>query len=388
MPMLRFRRPRVAMPVAPPSMSRSARLPVLLLLLAFVALGASACGASNSSSSGGDATALLKDTFGASHPIRSGRIDANLDVNLKGFAQLADPLSLHLTGPFQSNGGKSLPDFSLQLDLQSGSRPISLGAVFAQGGAYLSIEGQSFNLGSDLYTTFKQSYEKAKAQSGSSAGVSSLAALGISPLRWLKDPKKQGGEDIAGTQTEHLSADVDVPHLLDDVSTLLSKAKNVTSAGGSATGTQVPTQLTADQRDAISRSIKSAKFDLWTGQKDHTLRKVALDVQIAVPEDLQARAGGLKTGHVTFQLTLAQLNQAQKVVKPADARPLSDLRSSLQDLGLLGGSASSTTPSTTATTPSTTTPAPSAGPQADYAQCIADAGEDLAKVQGCAKLLK
>ncbi|MDX6731828.1 MAG: hypothetical protein QOC54_1776 [Baekduia sp.] len=371
-------------------MSRSARLPVLLLLLALVALGASACGSGGSSSRGGDATALLKDTFGADHPIRSGRIDANLDVDLKGFAQLADPLSLHLTGPFQSNGGKNLPDFALQLDLQSGSRPISLGAVFAQGGAFLSIEGQSFDLGSDLYSTFKQSYEKAKAQTGSSAGVSSLAALSISPLRWLKDPKKQGGEDIAGTQTEHLSADVDVPHLLDDVSTLLSKAKNVTSAGGSATGTQVPTQLTADQRDAISRSITSAKFDLWTGQKDHTLRKVALDVQIAVPEDLQARAGGLKTGHVTFQLTLAQLNQAQKVAKPADAKPLSELRSALQDLGLLGASsgASSTTPGTTATTPSTATPAPAAGPQADYAQCIADAGEDLAKVQGCAKLLK
>ena len=362
------------------------------MLLALVALGASACGSGDRSGSGGEATTLLKDTFGADHPIRSGRIDANLDVDLKGFAQLADPLSLHLTGPFASNGGKNLPDFALQLDLQSGSRPISLGAVFAQGGAYLSIEGQSFDLGSDLYATFKQSYEKAKAQSGSSAGVSSLSALGISPLRWLKDPTKQGSEDIAGTQTEHLSADVDVPHLLDDVSTLLSKAKNVTSAGATATGTQVPTQLTADQRDAISRSIRSARFDLWTGQKDHTLRKVALDVQIDVPEDLQARAGGLKTGHVTFQLTLAQLNQAQKVAKPADARPLSELRSSLQDLGLLGatagGAASTTTPGTTATTPSATTPAPSSGPQADYAQCITDAGEDLAKVQRCAKLLK
>ena len=36
-----------------------------------------------------------------------------------------------------------------------------------------------------------------------------------------------------------------------------------------------PTQLTAAQRDAIAKAIKSAKVDVWTGAKDHTLRKVA-----------------------------------------------------------------------------------------------------------------
>jgi hypothetical protein len=385
--MLRSRPLGAAMPVAPPSMSRSARLTAVLLVLALAALGLSACGGSGDKSSGGDPAALLKDTFGADHPIRSGKVDATLDVNLKGLAQLTDPLSLHLSGPFQSNGGKQLPDFALQLDLQSGTQPVSFGAVFAQGGAYLSIEGQAFNLGSDLYTTFKQAYEKAKAQTGGTAGASSLSALGISPLRWLKDPTNQGSENIAGTETDHLAAQVDVPKLLDDVSTLLGKAKSVTAAGGAATGTQVPTQLTADQRDAISRSVKSAKFDLWSGQKDHTLRKVALDVEIAVPEDLQAQAGGLKTGHVIFQLTLADLNQPQKVTKPAGAQPLSQLSAALQQLGLTGSGASSTTPSTTGTTPATPAPA-TADPQAGYGQCITKAGDDLAKVQDCAKLLK
>jgi hypothetical protein len=369
-------------------MSRSARLVAVLLLLALAPLGVSACGGSDSSSGDGDATALLKDTFGANHPIRSGRVDATFDVDLKGLAQLTEPIALHLTGPFRSNGGKRLPDFALELDLQSGSRPVTLGAVFANGGAYLTLEGQSFNLGSDLYAAFKAGYEKAKAGSGSSSAAPSLSALGISPLRWLKDPQRRGTEDIAGTQTEHVAAGVDVDRLLQDVSTLLGKARDVTSAGGSATGTQVPTQLTADQRAAIARSVKSAKVDVWTGQKDHTLRKVALDVQVDVPEDLQARAGGLKTGHVIVQITLAQLNQPQKIAKPAGARPLSELRAVLQQLGLTGaaggasGSGTATTPEAAA--PSATTP----GPQEQYAQCIQKAGEDLAKVQTCAGLLK
>jgi hypothetical protein len=365
---------------------------VVLALLAALTLGAAACGGggNKSSGSGTDATALLKDTFGANHPIRSGRVDANLDVDLKGLAQLTQPLSLHLSGPFQSNGGKTLPDFAFDLDLQGGDKPITVGAVFAGGGGYLTIEGQAFDLGADLYKTFKTGYEKAKASSSAKSGTDSQAsfsALGISPLRWLKDPKNVGTEDIAGTQTVHLASGVDVAKLLEDVSTLLGKAKGVTSAGGAATGTSVPTSLTSQQRDLITKSIKSAKVDVWTGTKDHTLRKVAVNVQVDVPQDLRAQAGNLRTGHVIFQVTIAQLNQAQKVVKPADVRPISELRSALSDLGLLG---SSTTPSTTTTPDTTTTPATppaAADPQAGYAQCIANAGEDLAKVQDCAQYL-
>jgi hypothetical protein len=368
----------------------------VVTLLALLTMGAAACGGSDDKSSGADADAptLLKDTFGANHPIRSGRLDANLDVDLKGLARITQPLSLHLNGPFQSNGGKTLPDFALGLDLQGGEKPITIGAVFAGGGGYLTIEGQAFDLGADLYKTFKTGYEKAKASSSKRTddNQTSLSALGISPLRWLQDPKNVGTEDIAGTQTVHLTSGVNVTKLLEDVNTLLGKAKNVTSAGGAATGTAVPTALSAQQRDLITKSIKSAKVDVWTGAKDHTLRKAAVNVQVDVPKELRAQAGNLQTGHVIFQVTIAQLNQAQKIAKPANVRPIAELRSALSELGLLGagGSASTTAPDTTTTPSTTTTPAtpPAAtGPQADYTQCITDAGEDLAKVQDCAQYL-
>jgi hypothetical protein len=365
-------------------MPSSRRLPLVVLALV-AALALASCGGGDSSAGAGggqDAAALLKDTFGADHPIRSGRADATLDVDLKGLAQVAAPLNLHLNGPFQSNGGTKLPDFALDLDLLGGDKPITVGAVFAQGGGFLTIEGQAFDLGSDLYKTFKTGYEKAKKDSAGKADGSTFSALGIAPIRWLKDPRNVGSEDIGGTETEHVAAGVDVGRLLDDVSTLLGKAKGVTSAGGAATGTAVPSQLTAQQRASIAKAIKSAKVDVWTGSKDHTLRKVAVNVQL------------VNGGHVIFQITIAQLNQAQKISKPADVRPIGELRSALQDLGLIGASTSAppstTTPETT-TTPATPAPATTqadSSPQAQYAQCIADAGEDLAQVQDCARYLK
>lgn len=368
------------------------------LLLAVIALTVSACGGGDSSSSGGsggDAAALMKDTFGSGHPIRSGRVDATLDVDLKGWSVLSTPLNLHLDGPFQSNGGNRLPDFALDVDF-GGTQPVTLGAVFAQGGGYLSIEGQAFDVGKTTYEAFKKGYEKAKADSArQSKDSTTLSALGVQPIRWLKDPKKVGEEDVAGTPAVHLASGVDVPKLLTDLSTLLDKAKSVTSAGGAATGTNVPTQLSAQQRELIAKSVRSAKVDVWTGTKDHTLRKVAVDIRIDVPDELEDQANGLTTGRVGFTLSLAQLNQAQKISKPAGARPISQLRDVLAQSGLLGdgsGSSTTTAPSDTATTPSpsagtTTSAAPPTDPQSNYQQCLADAGNDLSKVQDCAQYL-
>jgi len=371
------------------------------LLLAVIALTASACGGGSSSSGGGggsssDAAALLKDTFGQGHQIRSGRVDATLDVDLKGWAVLGTPLNLHLNGPFQSNGGNALPDFALDVDF-GGRQPLTIGAVFAQGGGYLSIEGQAFDLGKDTYDAFKKGYEKAKQESAASssapANTSSLAALGVEPIRWLSDPKQVGEEDVAGTPAVHLASGVDVPKLLADVSTLLGKAKSVTSGAAAATGTAVPTQLSAEQRDLIARSVMSAKVDVWTGTSDHTLRKVAVAIEVDVPDDLRDHANGMTTGHVNLTLSIAQLNQKQKILKPADVKPIAQLRSVLAQSGLLGA-ATSATPSTT-TTPDTATPdtatsaTPPAAtdPQAEYQQCLSDAGSDLAKVQDCAQYL-
>jgi hypothetical protein len=369
---------------------------VALLLVAVTALAVAACGGGDGGSQ--DAGSLVRQTFGADHPLRSGRIDATVNVDLQGLPKWTEPLSLHLAGPFQTNGGKMVPDFALDLDLQSGQQPMTVGAIFAKGAGYLTIEGRAFALGKDFSKTFQDGYLKAKRDAKAQGGdQTTLAALGIDPERWLQDPKDEGTEDIAGTETDHVSSGVAVSRLLQDLSTMLGRARGVTA--GAAAG-RVPTRLTAEQRQAIERSVKSAKVDLWTGREDRTLRRFTLDVRIAVPADLQARAGGLRSGHIGLDVTFAQLNQHQTVRPPSDARPVAELSAALQQLGLAGGtggsgssasgssasgsSASDSSGSSGAS--SSTTPAPT-GAQADYAKCLGAAGEDLAKVQRCASLL-
>jgi hypothetical protein len=360
----------------------------IFLALVVSAFAIAACGGDNSSGNSSDAEAVLKQTFGPDHPIKSGRLDLSLNLELEGVARLTDPVALRLSGPFQSNGPGTLPNFQFTLDVDAGGKAFSAGAVSTGQAGYLTFEGQSFDVGTQLYNSFKQGYENAakQAKSKSAGGTPSLGALGIEPINWLDDAETKGEEDIAGTTTEHVSAQVDVPKFLDDVSRLLSKAQGLSVQGAGA----VPKSLTPEQRRDIARSVKSATVDVWSGKDDKTLRKLSLDVQLDVPQDVRSKVGNLRSGRITFQFTIADLNEPQKVTAPSGARPLSELTQALQQLGLgaasgangsgSGGSGSGSSASGSSSGAS--------GKQAEYLNCLQKAGTDVAKIQGCADKLQ
>jgi hypothetical protein len=367
-------------------MPRPIRLLVALLTLVLTATGIAACGGGGNASSSGDASALLKDTFGANHPIKSGKLDLALDLDVKGLPRLSQPIAIRLNGPFQSNGPGKLPNFAFALDLASGSNPVSLGAISTGTNGYLSIEGQQFAMGSDLYASFKKGYADSQSKSDNKTATPSLQALGIRPMRWLRNPHEAGTEDVGGTTTTHLTSDVDVHQLLADVSTLLSKAKALNIAGAT---TPLSASLTPTERAAIERSVKTAAVDLWTGKDDRTLRKLALNVTLDVPQGERDALGGLRSGRIGFQFTIADLNAPQTITAPKGARPISELQKALQQLAgsASAGSSSSGSSGSSGSGGTTTDPAPSSGPQKQYLDCVQKAGTDVAQIQQCAALL-
>lgn len=382
-----------------------ARRLAALLLAVLSATLLVACG--GGSSSGGskppsDAAGILKDTFGPDKPVKSGKIDLVVAVDATGLSGVGGPLKLTLAGPFQSTGGKTVPEFDFDLALAAGSMNLSAGVTSTGKAGYLKFQGTSYALPDTVFQQFKQGYAKSAASSGGkkSSGPS-LSSLGIDPLRWLKNPKKVGVEDVEGAASNHVSATVDVPSLLGDVDTLLKKAGSLSGVAGAAAG--VPTGLTPAQKTQIEQAITAASFDVWAGKDDGILRKLDVSVSFGVPASAQARVGGLKKGTVRLTLTIADLNKDQKVSAPATTKPLSQLTSQIS--GLLGGlglgsalgspnsssgSGSSSGGSGAGGSGSTGSGAtgsiaPSAASK--YAQCLQSAGTDIAKVNACAKLL-
>jgi hypothetical protein len=94
--------------------------------------------------------------------------------------------------------------------------------------------------------------------------------------------------------------------------------------------------------------------------------------------------GGLSTGKVSFDLTLADLNQPQEIKAPSKVQPLGSLQSLLGG-AVGGGTGTGTTGGGGATGSGTATPG--SGASTKYLDCLAAAKGDVAKTQQCASLI-
>jgi hypothetical protein len=364
-----------------PELARAAAAAVLAVLLIGVA-GCSSHGGSNS------ANALLRQTF-AGGSIHSGKLALDLGLNLQGVKSLPGPIDFKIDGPFQGSGQGQLPKFSLTLTVAGTGQSLSAGLTSTGTKGYLVFQGTPYALADSQFATFRQQYLQAQAKSRANKS-STLASLGVDPTRWLVNPHRAGTQDVGGAQTIHLTAGIDVGRFLDDVNTLLSKASRL----GAGTVASLPQSLSAHQRSAVARSVKSASVDVYTGSADKILRRLDLKLNLSVPSDLRSAANGLSGGTINFDLLLADVNSPQTIPAPANARPLSAL------LGLLGTSSSGATPR------SGSTPAPgtgsgsgagaaspgtggagTSGSQRAYLTCVQQAGTDIRALQRCSSLL-
>lgn len=356
-------------------MPRRFRFVVVLfgLLLVSVA-GLSACGGDDSSP---DADALLRETFGEDQNVESGKLDVGLELDAKGLQGISGPLSLKLTGPFQSRGKGKLPALDLDVALTGSGASFQAGAVTTGEKGWLRLQGTTFAVDDATFRQFREGYEKSAGEDGEDGGPS-FSSLGIDPVRWLTDAEVAGSEEVGGAETDRITAGVDVAKFLDDVNTLLGRAGEL---GGQA-GEQVPQSLSEQQRKDIQASVKDARVEVWTGKEDRALRRLRLAIDIDVPEDVRERAGGLSTGTLTFNLTIGDLNEDQEIAEPENARPLSELQQLIGGQAA-GGASGGAAPPAEGGAPEQ--PAPPAG-SSEYLDCLNEAGGDVAEIQKCAAL--
>ncbi len=374
-------------------MSNTRRAPfvAVALLLIVAALGLTACG----SGGGSDPDKVVKETFSGNKKVTSGKVSLKIGLEAQGgAASLGGPLTVALTGPFQSQGPKTLPKFDFDLNVSVAGRTFAAGAVSTGDAGFLKFQNENYSVPDSVFAQFKQGFENAQSQSQTKGQNQSFASLGIDPSKWLTDAKSEGDADVAGTSTNHVSATVDMPKLLDDVNQILSKAGQL----GATSGQQIPSRLTPQQRQAVQDAIQEATLDVYSGKDDKTLRRLTITVKFKVPQSAQASAQGLTGGTVTFDLTLSDLNQPQTIQAPANPKSFDELTKALRSSfgGLLGaaggagGAGGSTGSGGTTSTPSGggTLSTPTGDQKAqDYAKCIQQAGGDITKAQKCSSIL-
>jgi hypothetical protein len=351
--------------------TRLIRPAVLIAVAGALAAVLVACGGNSD-----DPQKLLKETFSGDHKISSGKLNLSVDISATGVQGLSQPVKIALTGPFQSRGSDQLPEFDVNLTFSGGGQSFSAGAVNTGEKGYLEFQGRPYQVPAMVYDQFRQGFERAQRQGKrESGGGNALKRLGLDPLDWLKDPKTQGDEDVGGTNTKHVSAQIDVAKFVDDLSTLLQNAAKL----GVRNAGRLPNGITAEQKQRLQDAVKSASFDVWTGANDTTLRKLQVKLSIRTPNG--------QSGNLAFTLEIDDLNHKQTISAPAHAKPLSELTKQLRGLGL-GGALGGANGSSAGGGSGSSSSSASSAKLRRYTECLQSAAGDAAKAQKCAAILK
>jgi hypothetical protein len=281
----------------------------------------------------------LSETFSGHTPIESGNVNLSFSLSATGQSASTSPLAVTLSGPFENTGSGKLPRFALQLQLTAAGHPLSAGAASTGSALFVQLAGTWFSTPASTYKSIEEGYAKATSTAATSKVRSTFSALGIEPGHWLTDPAQVGTTTIAGVQTVHLTAAVDVPALLNDVAKL-SQAGSSLGLGspvGGSSGALSPTLVTE-----LAKSIKSAHVDIYTGQSDHLLRRLEVTATVSGTSQTQALLGGLSSATLKVLLEFSSLNQPQTISAPANPQPASQLLPALQQLvGTLQGAGGS-----------------------------------------------
>ena len=235
----------------------------------------------------------LRAAFGQGGSARSGRFDLRLTATGSGGQGGLDDGSLQATGRFQSQGKTATPRFDIDIQVKEGRRTVEGGAVSLGDRGFLTRGATAYPVPQPLW--------------GQLAGVRGRIAsfargpepgrlLGVDTRKWLSKPRLQGNERLAGVDTAHVTASVDVPRMLRDFGQL---------ARSSAAGARLPLDRGIERQ--IARSVKSADLDLYVGTSDRITRRMTLALKLA---------DGRGSGRIRLSYTLSDVNRPQQIAAP------------------------------------------------------------------------
>jgi hypothetical protein len=312
------------------------RLHVLLSVSIAILVAAllAGCDLFDGDGDGEDPQQVLEQTFSGDTQVDS----AVIDVTLTASAGDAGSLDASIDGPVQGVEGE-FPQFDLAASVNAEGAGQSFdfeGGVTSTGDAgFVNYQGTDYEVPSDVFNSFSQAYQQSAAQQEGQAGASfqeqceqaieqaggDAAACDIDFAGWLTNLQNEGGEDVEGTETTHISGDADISQIVEDLRTLASSVPG---------GEQIPTE----QLQQVTDAVTEASIDVFSGTDDRILRRLELALTIEPPE--QAAAVPVESVNVDFSVTLSEVNEEQTVDAPTDTRPLSELLDQLGISGLLG----------------------------------------------------
>jgi len=275
--------------------------PFLLLVLGAVLLGATVFAVQNSRTAvDGDAVPAAvqsdpapaapaaKDTSTPQETLKQafdlGRLDSAKFAARVSFSSGSESAKFALSGAFQTGAVNDIPEFDVDVRISAAGQKVVGGFVsLGDKAAYFTQGDTGWRVPEAVWAPLSEAAAAGGAQS-------QPLPFQVHPEAWVRDVKSEGTDEVAGVETDHVSATVNPKAVVKDIA-------QATGQNGAA----------LPGADAVSDAIKRAEFDVWVGSDDHLLRRASAEVAFA-------------GGELTFDLRLSDVNEAQKIEAPADVR--------------------------------------------------------------------
>jgi hypothetical protein len=324
-------------------LKRIPKLFLLAILMLVVPVVLAACGGDENDDE--DPAQVLIDTFTNDETISSGTLDLSLSGSVEGEQSGSGELSL--SGAFQGDpeDPSAFPQFdldasgSIEGEAAAGTGTFSVddaGLTATEDNMYVTYQGSTYELGSDIFEQFRSLVEQASAQAqagatgedGASAvenlnqqcdtlieqaGGNTAACDEVDVFSWF-ELSNEGTEEIEGTDTIQVHGDVDIPAAVENINAAIEASE----IEGAET---IPEDDAAQADDAVTE----ASFDVYSGVDDDLLRGLDLNLGLdptAIPD---ADTEGVESIDVEFSLRIGGVNEEQTIDAPTDAQPIDDL---------------------------------------------------------------
>ncbi len=241
--------------------------------------------------------------------------------------------------PLPKHGPISAATLRIALDLRSqgpggsGSRELHAGLTSTGEQLFIALAGSQFRVPQATLRALEQGYAQARSSSPGPGGGGSLATFGLDPSRWLEHPRIVGSAPVAGVDTTHIAAAVNMNRFLGDTSRLTALAGSL----GLGAGSHGPSLLSRQLASVLAPSVRSARMNIYTGKADHLLRRLALVIVATPAKQKRVAIGGVRRVTLRVVVQLTALNQPQTILAPSNPQPAAKLPGVLQRLGLTVG---------------------------------------------------
>jgi hypothetical protein len=298
------------------------RLRTLLIIAALAGLATvfAACGGSDSGGSEESPEAVLKgSTF---EGIESADLDLSVHVDVSG--DEAGNVHAGVSGPFQCRAGDQLPELDLTAEAKGsvGGKDVDFdgGLVLVPNKAYVSYEGDDYEVDPTTFSFIQAAIEEAQQKSGAEGGTEGTTNSKFSAEDFFDNLTNEGSADVGGTETTKVSGDLDVGRAIEAITELteIPPCSSQLKAAG-----LLPLGELEDAQGEIEKALKSAHADVYVGD-DKIIRRLTADF------DIQPEGSGEEV-QIEVDLSLSGVNDEQEITTPEGAKPLTDL---FQKLGI------------------------------------------------------